>query len=301
MTPTLNPLPIRTVRDARDEVAALEAAAAEVRKQVRSERRRGPFVRADLERAVSAAESRRRQLDVEVDQSKQLARRRKDEIGDWKVWYAQRTGGDSSSDLRTLEQEIAWRAAEIDAHEARIQAILPDQLAADGRLAQAQTCLAAFDAGAFDAPLAQDPRVMAVERAVEAARAQLRDRRALERRPTSRPTRRANTATARYEVSEASDGQFVVNLRSGNGRVILTSERYRRRASARNGIESMRANGADDRRFDRRESRAGQPYFVLTAANGQVIGQSQMYSSATAMERGVRSVKSNCRTEVVEG
>jgi uncharacterized protein YegP (UPF0339 family) len=36
-----------------------------------------------------------------------------------------------------------------------------------------------------------------------------------------------------------------------------------------------------------------EPYFVLKAANGQIIGSSEMYSSASAIENGIASVKAN--------
>ena len=49
----------------------------------------------------------------------------------------------------------------------------------------------------------------------------------------------------------------------------------------------------EDARFERKVSAADQPYFVLTATNGQTIGKSQMYSGAAAMENGIESVKSN--------
>ena len=55
----------------------------------------------------------------------------------------------------------------------------------------------------------------------------------------------------------------------------------------------MRTNAALPERFDRRESKAGEPYFVLKAGNGQSIGQSEMYSSAAGMENGILSVARN--------
>ncbi len=36
-----------------------------------------------------------------------------------------------------------------------------------------------------------------------------------------------------------------------------------------------------------------QPFFVLTATNGQIIGKSEMYSLVSAMENGIQSVKNN--------
>ena len=99
--------------------------------------------------------------------------------------------------------------------------------------------------------------------------------------------------TGKYELKKSSDGQFVFNLKAGNGEVILTSERYKAKESALKGIESVRKNSPDDARYDRLASTAREPYFVLKAANGEVIGRSEMYSSASAMENGIRSVKEN--------
>ena len=97
----------------------------------------------------------------------------------------------------------------------------------------------------------------------------------------------------KFELKKAKDGQFFFNLKAANGQVILKSERYKGKKSAENGIESVKTNSAIDERFDRRESKKGEPYFVLLAANNQVIGQSELYSSADSMENGIESVKKN--------
>jgi hypothetical protein len=41
------------------------------------------------------------------------------------------------------------------------------------------------------------------------------------------------------------------------------------------------------------ESQGGSPYFNLKASNGQVVGTSGMYSSFSAIENGIASVKKN--------
>ncbi len=97
----------------------------------------------------------------------------------------------------------------------------------------------------------------------------------------------------KFELNSSSNGKFFFNLKAGNGQTILSSEMYDTRAGAENGIESVRTNGSDEARFDRRTSSKGDPYFVLKAANGQEIGRSEMYSSAPAMETGIASVKEN--------
>ena len=97
----------------------------------------------------------------------------------------------------------------------------------------------------------------------------------------------------KFELKKAKDGQFYFNLKAGNGQIILKSEIYKAKSGANNGIDSVRKNSALDDRYDRRESKKGEPYFVLLAANKQIIGQSEMYSSTTAMENGIKSVKAN--------
>jgi uncharacterized protein len=84
------------------------------------------------------------------------------------------------------------------------------------------------------------------------------------------------------------------NLKAANHEVILTSEVYEQKASAVAGIESVRVNGSQDANFEMKQSSANQPYFVLKAANQQVIGKSEMYSSEAAARNGIESVKKNC-------
>lgn len=97
----------------------------------------------------------------------------------------------------------------------------------------------------------------------------------------------------RFELHPSGTGSFRFVLKAGNHQVILTSQSYASHAAALGGIESVRTNAALPERFDRRESKAGEPYFVLKAGNGQIIGQSEMYSSAAGMENGILSVARN--------
>ena len=103
----------------------------------------------------------------------------------------------------------------------------------------------------------------------------------------------------KFELKKSDNGQFMFNLKAGNGQIILTSQRYRNKDSARDGIESVRKHAADDAYFERKTSTGGQPYFVLHAVNRQIIGQSEMYSSTAAMEKGIESVKANAATATV--
>ena len=105
---------------------------------------------------------------------------------------------------------------------------------------------------------------------------------------------------AKFEVKQGGSGQFMFNLKAGNGEVILTSELYKEKQAALNGIDSVKANAGDDARYERKTAKNGQAFFVLKATNGQTIGKSEMYSSTSAMENGVQSVKKNALAARIE-
>ena len=105
--------------------------------------------------------------------------------------------------------------------------------------------------------------------------------------------------SGKFVLKKTSNGKFSFNLLASNGQVILTSEVYEAKASANNGIASVRKNAADDGRFDRLKAKDGSPYFTLKASNGQVIGQSQMYSSEAARDAGIASVQANATDAVL--
>ena len=96
-----------------------------------------------------------------------------------------------------------------------------------------------------------------------------------------------------FEIKKAKDGQFYFNLKAGNGQVILVSEMYQAKASALNGIESVRKSAPISERYDKLISKTGKHYFTLKAANHQVIGNSEMYETETARDNGLDSVMKN--------
>ena len=97
----------------------------------------------------------------------------------------------------------------------------------------------------------------------------------------------------KFELKKSKNDKYFFNLLAGNGQIILSSEMYESKASALNGIESVKKNAGDDARYGRLAGKDGAPYFTLKAGNGQVIGQSQMYSGEKARDSGIESCKSN--------
>jgi len=103
-----------------------------------------------------------------------------------------------------------------------------------------------------------------------------------------------------YTLKTAARGKFIFNLLAGNNQVILTSESYNDKAGAMNGIKSCQTNSQKDDVFERKVAKDDSPYFALKAGNGQTIGKSEMYSSKSAMENGIASVKANGGSETVD-
>jgi uncharacterized protein len=93
----------------------------------------------------------------------------------------------------------------------------------------------------------------------------------------------------KFVLKRSGTDGFMFNLHAGNGQVVLTSERYEARASALNGIESVKTNAANPERFELRQG-SKEPYFVLKAGNGQVIGMGEHYSSEAAAREGMAAV-----------
>ncbi len=103
-----------------------------------------------------------------------------------------------------------------------------------------------------------------------------------------------------YELSLSKDKQYMFVLKAANSEVILVSELYKQKESAENGIESVRANCADDSNFKRLTASNGQAYFNLVAKNHEIIGTSEMYSSPQMRDKGIESVKANGVSSVVK-
>jgi len=99
--------------------------------------------------------------------------------------------------------------------------------------------------------------------------------------------------SAHYELKPTKNGEFMFNLLAGNNEVILTSQMYKEKSSAINGIESVQTNSQLDEQFERKTAHNGQFYFDLHAANKQIIGRSETYTTKAAMEKGIASVKKN--------
>lgn len=94
----------------------------------------------------------------------------------------------------------------------------------------------------------------------------------------------------KFEVYKDKAGEFRFRLKAGNGENILSSEGYKAKASAMNGIKSVQKNCLDPNCFEMKETPSGKFRFNLKSTNGQVIGTSQSYDSASGCDNGMGAV-----------
>jgi uncharacterized protein len=104
-----------------------------------------------------------------------------------------------------------------------------------------------------------------------------------------------------FELKKAKDGQFYFHLKASNGQIIMSSEMYKEKGSAENGIASVKKNAAADASYERKDTKNGQFMFNLKAANHQIVGTSETYKTTEARDHGIDSVKANAPSAVVHG
>jgi len=94
----------------------------------------------------------------------------------------------------------------------------------------------------------------------------------------------------KFEIYKDGKGEFRFRLKSGNGQNVLASEGYAKKASCLNGIESVKKNCSNPKRFQMNSTPSGKFRFNLTSSNGQVIGTSQNYDSESGCRNGIAAV-----------
>jgi len=99
---------------------------------------------------------------------------------------------------------------------------------------------------------------------------------------------------AKFEVYQSGKkNEFRFRLKADNGQTILSSEGYTSKSSCLNGIESVRKNSNDPKRFTKTKTPSNLYRFSIIAANNQIIGTSQNYKTESGRDNGVESVKRN--------
>lgn len=105
----------------------------------------------------------------------------------------------------------------------------------------------------------------------------------------------------KYVMSKDAAGKFRFILRAVNGEPILNaSEGYNSRTDCLTAISSCQANSPFDSRYERKQGITGKYFFVLKAANGQVIGVSESYDTSAGRDNGIEACKRDGPTYRIE-
>ncbi len=104
----------------------------------------------------------------------------------------------------------------------------------------------------------------------------------------------------KFELKPSKGGKYMWNLLASNGEVILTSQHYKSKGGAKKGIACVQGCASSAGSFERRKTRNGKDYFVMKAGNGRVVGHSEHYNTARAMENGIKSVQKNAPRAVTK-
>jgi uncharacterized protein len=106
---------------------------------------------------------------------------------------------------------------------------------------------------------------------------------------------------AKFEVYQSGKKEeFRFRLKADNGQIILSSEGYTSKAACLNGIESVKKNSADSKKFTKTKTPSNMFRFALIAANNQIIGTSQNYKSERGCKNGIESVKRVAAKSVIK-
>lgn len=111
----------------------------------------------------------------------------------------------------------------------------------------------------------------------------------------------------KFEIKVTAKGNFMFNLKAGNGQVIATSEAYNTIEACNNGIESVRKNSSapiEDQtvanyekvthpKYEVYTDKAGETRFRLKARNGEIIAVGEGYKSKASCLKGIASIRTN--------
>jgi uncharacterized protein YegP (UPF0339 family) len=104
----------------------------------------------------------------------------------------------------------------------------------------------------------------------------------------------------KFQIHVGKDGQSYYRLYAKNGQVILNGEGYVSKSGCQKGIGAVQENAPNDARYWRKTAADGQFYFTLVAANGEVIGTSEMYTTERRRDDGIEAVKRTAPDAPVE-
>jgi hypothetical protein len=158
---------------ARARVRELERVALELREHIERERASPPQSAEELQAGVRQAQEAVEGIQRRIDAAKAEARALKDEIDELERRHAELPEAARIVEWPRLVGEKVRRLAEVGVREGLIASLEGEKLAAAGALEAARQRLAAFEAGVYDRPVEEDPRLVSLREEMSAASAAL--------------------------------------------------------------------------------------------------------------------------------
>lgn len=85
---------------------------------------------------------------------------------------------------------------------------------------------------------------------------------------------------------------FSFSFVNDDGKMVLRSENYKAKDSASKGINSVKKNCTEDKRYILKESSNGMFFFNVKSANGQVVATSAMFATEQERKDAISNIKS---------
>ena len=101
----------------------------------------------------------------------------------------------------------------------------------------------------------------------------------------------AQGAPEKFHVKAGEDGEFYFHLTAANGETVLASEAYTSESHAKRGAQAAHRAACDPKNYRVSKAVNGQYYFVLRAANHEVVGVSETYKNKADAKKGVEAVQ----------
>lgn len=109
--------------------------------------------------------------------------------------------------------------------------------------------------------------------------------------PTTGDEQNVTASAGRFETFKGADGKYYFHLIAGNYEKILHSEAYSSKSAAQKGVASVKKNGASASAYAILKASNGEYYFNLVAANGEIIGTSELYTTKSSAQKGADAVR----------
>lgn len=149
------------------QLASLTLQQAELRKIILQERAEGFPSQSELKLSIDQSDTELRALNLKLDKTKALIKKRKAEIKQWKENFDRIDKLDKSQELEQLQKEIDWRAEEIAKNEMTVAALYDTKNELTGKIEGLNIKLMIVEQGFHEKPIEQDPRLLAINEEID--------------------------------------------------------------------------------------------------------------------------------------